>query len=226
MTGAPHTFFPSPADPALTDHGEFLLPFLGYRHPGPGLALLPLLRRPAGSCRAGPSGRTSECSQRVIPALVAVVGVFLVIAGVAAFIQALPLSPVPLHAVADAGSIVRSAVPDLPGASKNDAVPALPPPDLNTTGNTSVPGPLANTTLTTPEPSRTPKYAGPVVTITGTSPYSYQAPVMGSSPEVPVINTTSRAARVHALVNEVRQENGRSVLGHRCKAGSHCPGSQ
>jgi uncharacterized protein YkwD len=36
---------------------------------------------------------------------------------------------------------------------------------------------------------------------------------MGRNSAVPVINTTSLEAQVHALVNKVRQENGRSVLG-------------
>jgi uncharacterized protein YkwD len=36
---------------------------------------------------------------------------------------------------------------------------------------------------------------------------------MGSSPEVPVINAPSLAARVHELVNRVRQEHGLSALG-------------
>jgi uncharacterized protein YkwD len=36
---------------------------------------------------------------------------------------------------------------------------------------------------------------------------------MGSSPEIPVISTTSLEARVHELVNKARQENGRQALG-------------
>jgi uncharacterized protein YkwD len=152
-------------------------------------------------------------SHGVIPVLVIAAGVFLVIAGVAAFLQAVPLSPVPLHAAADAGTIVRSAAPDLTGAPGNVTTPVQPPPLLNSTVNTSGPGPRVNATTVTPTRSPISQFTGPVITITGTSPYSYQAPVMGSSPEVPVINTTSLAARVHALVNKARQENGRSVLG-------------
>lgn len=46
-----------------------------------------------------------------------------------------------------------------------------------------------------------------------TLPYSSHAPAIESSKEVSVFNATSLAARVHELINRVRQENGRSVLG-------------
>jgi uncharacterized protein YkwD len=122
--------------------------------------------------------------------------------------------PVPISAAAEAVTLATISVkPEAPGIPGNIMTPGPSPADRNKTGNASGREPPVNATSTKPAPSRSSAYTAPEETISGTPPYTYDGPAMGSSPEVPVINTTSLAARVHELVNRARQEHGLSALG-------------
>jgi uncharacterized protein YkwD len=158
---------------------------------------------------AQPSGLLKD-----IPHLIFATGLFLVLVIAAILVQVFALHFIPIPVAVD-GSIQTSPsiTPEVPRTTETTTTPAQPSMNLNTAGSGPGPKPPVNTTITTPAPSNTPTFTGPVITITGTSPYRYQAPARGSSPQVPVINTTSLAARVHELVNKVRLENGRPVLG-------------
>ena len=152
--------------------------------------------------------------RRGIAALLIAAGVFLVIVGTAALLQAFTHPLVQLPAPANASTqLLPAFTPEVPVTPGNVTMQSPPPPAMNNTGNRSGPEPPLDNPLTMPAPSSTPTRAAPEITIAWTLPYTYPAPAMGSSPEVPVINTTSLAARVHELVNKARQENGRSVLG-------------
>jgi len=96
------------------------------------------------------------------------------------------------------------ATPDTaPVATLPAAIPADSS-DTSDTGDSELPADIPSPIL--PATIRTALYDGPAVTITGTTaPYSFTAPPMGSSPEVPVINATSLSARIHELVNRGRR---------------------
>ena len=51
-----------------------------------------------------------------------------------------------------------------------------------------------------------------VVTVPATPPYPVNAPAMGSSAEVPIIDPSLLETRIHELVNQVRQQNGLPTL--------------
>ena len=151
---------------------------------------------------------------RQIPAILVAAGLLLVLAGAIMLMQGPVSRPVPVPAAAEAGTLAAvSVTPKVPGTPGNGMPQGLFPADLNNTGNAGGREPPVNTTPAEPGLSRTSTYTGPVETISGTPPYTYNAPAMGSSTEVPVINTTSLAARVHELVNGARQEHGLSALG-------------
>jgi len=149
-----------------------------------------------------------------IPVILLVTGLLLVLAGAAMIVQGPAPRPVPTSAAAEAGTLAAvSVTPEVPGIPGNVIAQGLSPADLNNTGNAGGREPPVNATPTVPDPSRTSASTGPVETISGTPPYTYDAPAMGSSAEVPVINTTSLAARVHELVNRARQDHGLPALG-------------
>lgn len=184
-------------------------------HTGPGLAFLPLPQRQVSrSPGAGPAGRTIRGSRRAFRSLAFAAGLFLVLVVVVILVQAFAIHIGPSPTAANASNLPsHSVIPEVLTTTVNITKSGQPPSDLNNTVNTSGPALSVNTAITTLAPSRTPAVAGPVVTITGTPPFTYQALAMGSSPEVPVIDATSLAARVHELVNRQRQEHGLSILG-------------
>ena len=159
--------------------------------------------------------------RRNIPAMTARAGLLLLCIVAAVIVQLFILHLAPAPAAMNAGTVPPPSIaPEALNTTGTVTTPAPHSPDLNTDGNWSGAGQPVNTTLTMPAPSRAPAFAGPLNTITTTPPYSSHAPAMGSSPEVPVVDATSLAARVHELVNRARQEHGLSALGTDAKLAS------
>jgi len=143
----------------------------------------------------------------------AAAGFIVVLIAAAVLLQAGTIPPVPAPAAANASTVpIPSTAPETPDAAPVTTKPVSSPVDGNTTGTWSGPGLSPDKTPAIPAPSRTQLYSGPAVTVTGTAPYSFTAPVMGSNPDVPVIDATSLAARVHALINRERQAHGMAIL--------------
>jgi uncharacterized protein YkwD len=132
----------------------------------------------------------------------------------AILLQAFALYLAPAPAGTNAVTLLPPSFdPEVPGTPVSVTTQAPESPDLNTSRNRSGPESPVNTTLNSSSLFPPPAFGGQLITITGTPPYSYHAPAMGSSPEVPVISVMSLVARVHGLVNRVRQEHGLSALG-------------
>jgi uncharacterized protein YkwD len=190
-------------------------PYCGAIIPDPAWRFCPscggrLFEAPGQGRQAAPS----EGSCRAFRSLACAAGLFLVLVVVAILVQAFAIHIGPSPMVANASNLPSPLVIlDVIATTVNIAMSDQPPSDLNNTVNISGAILSVNPAITALALSRTPTFAGPVVTITGTPPFTYQVPAMGSSPKVPVIDATSLAARVHELVNRQRQEQGLSILG-------------
>jgi uncharacterized protein YkwD len=193
-------------------------PYCGAARSDPAWCFCPYCggRLPEASGENRPAAPAAGLRSR-IPAPLFAAGILLVLIFAAVLVQAFALHLVPAPVAADTGAspspAATAGAPVPADTSAPAAMPETTPPDLNSTGNSTRPAAPASTTRTVPSLLRTPAFAGPVITVTGTPPYPYQAPAMGSSEEVPVIEAPSLAARVHELVNTIRQENGLPALG-------------
>lgn len=189
-------------------------PSCGTAIPGPAGRFCPS----CGSRFPGTTGQDTatapaESRRRIVTAIVFAAGLFLVAVVAAILVQAFTIHVLPAPAAANTSALPGiSVTPEVMGTSGNIS-PAVLFSDPYDSENRSGPGLPVSTARTTPVPSHIPSFTGPVVTVTGTAPYPSPAPAMGSSADVPVINATSLAERVHVLVNRERAAHGISPLG-------------
>ena len=155
---------------------------------------------------------THRC--REVPALVPAARLLLVLVIAAILVQVFLLHPVVVPAEANASTSPSPAgIPDISGARGIITTPGSPDVDGNNIAERAAAGSLVTPILTMPGPSHSPAFAGPLIIITVAPQDSSQGPAGGYSKEVPVINATSLETRIHALVNNVRQEHGLRALG-------------
>lgn len=147
---------------------------------------------------------------RGIPASVPAACLFLVLVIAALMVQAISLQLIPAPPAANASvSPPPVLIPEITADTGISApVQGTPSTGLNKSGNTTIPAALVRTSSTTPVPFPVPVTTGPPMPGTPLARATAR-----SSTEVTAINATSLEARVHELVNRVRHENGRSVLG-------------
>jgi uncharacterized protein YkwD len=139
-----------------------------------------------------------------MPPLVFVAGLILVLVAAAILVQAFILPAARAPAGAPAGTVPPAIGPDV---ATTTAVLMTISPELHTIKNTSGFSAPVDTAPGTPPPS------GPATGLTGSPSYAWQNHRTGSNPEVPVITASSLEARVHILVNRVREDHGLPALG-------------
>ncbi|HSQ94365.1 MAG TPA: CAP domain-containing protein [Methanoregula sp.] len=147
--------------------------------------------------------------RRGMPAVTVAAALLLLLAAAATVVLFFVLYPGPVPGAAHGGILpAPSTVPA--DADVAPSYPRLPGPD--NTNSESDPDPAIDT-ATTPALPGASAAAGPEGTISQTQPYSFDASVKGSGPEIPPFSATLLEARVHEQVNRVRQENGLAALG-------------